>query len=47
LQFFEELLYALLLDHLQRNAVDARSTLVLAHPLPGFQQNVTPPDPII
>jgi hypothetical protein len=47
LQFREERRHALLLDHRQRHAVDAGSTLVTMHPFPCLQQNVTPADPVI
>ena len=47
MQFREERRHALLLDHLQRDAVDAGSTLVATHAFPCLQQNVTPPDPVI
>jgi len=47
LQFSQELGHALLLDHRQRDAVDAGSSLVATHALPCLQQDVTPPDPVI
>jgi hypothetical protein len=47
LQFREECGDALLLNHRQRYAVDAGSTLIATHAVPRLQQNVTPPDPVI
>ena len=37
----------LLLDLGERLPVDPGSSLVAAHPTPCFQQNVTPPDPVV
>jgi len=47
LQFQKERLDSLLLDHRQGLPVDPGSAFVTLHPLPCFQQNVTPPDPIV
>ena len=46
-EFPQECRRTLLLDHRQRDAVDAGSPLVAAHPFPRLQQNVTPPDPVV
>jgi hypothetical protein len=46
-EFPQELRHALLLNHRQRDTVDAGSTLVATHAIPCLQQNVTPPDPVI
>ena len=44
--FREELRDAPLLDHHQRNAVDAGSAIVAPHSFPRLLQDVTPADPI-
>jgi hypothetical protein len=46
-QFPKERLDALLLDLGERLPVDPGSPFVAAHTTPRFQQNVTPPDPVV